>query len=150
MPQPQYAQPQFVQQQPQFVQQPPQYVQQQPQYLQQPVQSAQYVQQPAPAPAPTPIHRPGVAQPEVVAHPQYQTVAMPASAPAPVSKPWHAVCLLVKAPSGNLVVSGIDPKSTMWSDPSIKVGDVLVMIDGIEPASLGEALQMLTGPKGSL
>lgn len=37
-----------------------------------------------------------------------------------------------------------------WSDPSIKVGDVLVMIDGIEPASLGEALQMLTGPKGSL
>ena len=74
--------------------------------------------------------------------------APPPVAAAPV-KPWHAGVLVVKAPSGALVISGIDPKSTVWADPNIKVGDVLSSVDGRAPSSLGEALTLLKGARGS-
>jgi len=70
-------------------------------------------------------------------------------APPAGPKPFHAGILVVKAPNGALVISGVDPKSSMWAERDIKVGDVLLAVDGKEPSNLFDALTMLKGPEGS-
>ena len=42
--------------------------------------------------------------------PQFQMQQMQVQ----VVKPWHAGVLVVRAPTGALVVSGVDPKSSMY------------------------------------
>jgi hypothetical protein len=42
--------------------------------------------------------------------PQFQMQQMQVQ----VVKPWHAGILVVRAPTGALVVSGVDPKSSMY------------------------------------